>query len=58
MIAIGTLFFGYALFYWGLHHFPAMPRYSLWTLLGLGNIKPGKPIQFKGGGVEGGPGAG
>jgi hypothetical protein len=42
---------GYAIFYWGLHHFPQYKdsRYSLWTLLGLGafNLPQGTPIQFK-----------
>lgn len=61
MFAIGLLFFGYALFYWGYHHFPAMQRYSLFTLLGIGNLMPsnGTPLQLnKGGGVTGGPQAG
>lgn len=61
MIAIGLGFFGYALFYWGLHHFPGFHRYSLFTLLGLGNVLPsnGTPVQFgKGGGLKGGPQAG
>jgi hypothetical protein len=58
MFGIGLAFFGYALFYWGLHHFPGFQRYSLFTLLGLGNLIPssGAPIQFgKGGGITGGP---
>lgn len=58
MIAIGLLFFGYALFYWGLHHWPGFQRYSLFTLLGIGNLIPssGSAIQLKpGGGVTGGP---
>jgi hypothetical protein len=61
MIAIGTLFFGYALFYWGLHHFPAFQRYSLWTLLGIGGVinAANQPLQFKkGGGITGGPSTG
>jgi len=58
MLGIAVGFVGYALFYWGLHHFPGFQRYSLFTLLGLGNLIPsnGAPIQFgKGGGIQGGP---
>lgn len=32
---------GYTLFYWGIHHFPGMNRYSLWTLFGFSVITPG-----------------
>jgi hypothetical protein len=58
MFGIGLAFFGYALFYWGLHHFPGFQRYSLFTLLGIGNLIPstGAPLQLgKGGGLTGGP---
>lgn len=58
MFGIGLLFFGYALFYWGLHHYPGFQRYSLATLLGIGNLLPstGASIQIqKGGGIKGGP---
>lgn len=54
MVAIGLLVLGYAVLYWGIHHFPPMHRYSLWTLLGIDNfITPNQsPIQFgKGGGL-------
>lgn len=37
MVPILLLMFGYALFYWGLHHFGGQ-RYSLFTLLGIGNL--------------------
>lgn len=55
IIGLATLVFGYALFYWGLHHMPqyANERYSLWALLGFGNLfgassamPAGQPIQF------------
>jgi hypothetical protein len=58
MFGIALGFVGYALFYWGLHHFPAFHRYSLYTLLGLGNLLPSNGTQLqlgKGGGVQGGP---
>lgn len=38
ILGIGAGVFGYALFYWGLHHFPGIDggqRYSLFTLLGV-----------------------
>lgn len=57
MIPIGMLMFGYALFYWGLHHFPGFQRYSLFTLLGLGTLinTNQQPVQFgQGGGLQGG----
>jgi hypothetical protein len=51
---------GYAIVYWGIHHFPNClgaqpgtkdncPRYSLWQLLGAGSLGIGKgtPIQLK-----------
>lgn len=41
--------FGYALAYWGLHHFYGN-RYSLWDLLGLNALTQGPnipPFQYK-----------
>lgn len=38
ILGIGVGVFGYAVFYWGVHHFPGMDggqRYSLLTLLGI-----------------------
>lgn len=38
IVGIGIGVFGYALFYWGIHHFPGVDggkRYSLVTLLGI-----------------------
>lgn len=38
ILGIGVSVFGYAVFYWGLHHFPKIDggkRYSLFTLLGV-----------------------
>lgn len=32
---------GYVLFYWGLHHMPGLPRYSMWVLSGLDAIYAG-----------------
>lgn len=59
MFPIITLMFGYALFYWGLHHFPGYHRYSLFTLLGIDTIisspmpNISKGIQFQaGGGIQ------
>lgn len=54
-MAFGAVVFtiGYALFYWGIHHFPDQCRYSLWTLLGVSSIfksikiNPQQPVQFK-----------
>jgi hypothetical protein len=50
IIGIGAGVFGYAIFYWGLHHFPGVDggqRYSLFTLLGIptawGLVK-GQPV--------------
>jgi hypothetical protein len=42
---------GYALIYWGWHHMPGQPRYSLWYLLGFGSlfgkqVTPGTPVQL------------
>lgn len=39
--------FGYALFYWGYHHFTGT-RYSLWTLLGITHMQSGQPLQLGG----------
>jgi hypothetical protein len=57
VFGLAALTFGYALFYWGLHHMPQYDkddRYSLWCLLGLGSVfgktnplPEGKPIQLK-----------
>jgi hypothetical protein len=53
IFGLTALVFGYALFYWGYHHFPGQQRYSLWSLLGFGNLfgassamPAGQPIQF------------
>jgi hypothetical protein len=38
ILGIGVGVFGYALFYWGVHHFPGVDggqRYSLFTVLGI-----------------------
>lgn len=52
-----TIVVGYAIFYWGMHHFPqykSSQRFSLWELLGFGTLfknlsLPAGPknIQFK-----------
>lgn len=51
IFGFGLMFLGYALFYWGLHHFPqyANERYSFWCLLGIGGAKS-VPIQINPGG--------
>lgn len=64
MVPIIMLAGGYALFYWGLHHFPGYHRYSLFTLLGLNgafknspminNPMPPTGVQFGAGGGLGG----
>lgn len=64
MVPIILLSVGYAVFYWGLHHFPGYHRYSLFVLLGLdgafknspsiSNPLPQKGIQFGPGGGLGG----
>jgi hypothetical protein len=48
---------GYALVYWGWHHFPGQKRFSLWYLLGFGSlfgstIPAGEPIQLGGMGEQ------
>lgn len=53
-MVFGFFFFvvGYALFYWGWHHFSGV-RYSLWYLLGFGSLPglpgmpQGTPLQWK-----------
>lgn len=53
IFGLATIALGYALFYWGLHHFPGQQRYSLWDLLGFGTLfknvsmPSGQPVQFK-----------
>jgi hypothetical protein len=37
IIGFALFALGYAVFYWGLHHF-ITPRYSLYCLLGLGSL--------------------
>lgn len=39
-MAIGVVFlmFGYAIFYWGEHHFGHQCRYGLWCLMGVGSL--------------------
>lgn len=39
IFGIAIFLLGYALFYWGIGHFPGQNRHSLWTLLGLGALK-------------------
>jgi hypothetical protein len=47
IFGFAILLFGYALFYWGWHHFTPNKRYSLWDLLGLKSLDsiPGPPAQ-------------
>ena len=54
MFGIALMVFGYAVFYWGLHHFPGVDcpkgapnhcRYSLLVLLGI-NKGPNKSAGF------------
>lgn len=55
VLGFATLAIGYAVFYWGLHHFPQYQntRYSLWVLLGFGplfknlSVPAGQPLQWK-----------
>lgn len=48
VFAFAAFVFGYALFYWGYHHFDN-PRYSLWELLGFGKLMPaGQPLRLTG----------
>ena len=54
----GLTVLGYAIFYWGYHHFTGFNcRYSLWTLLGFDSYNfskqfvaehPNVPVQFEG----------
>jgi len=54
IFGIGLLIVGYAVFYWGMHHFKVndpnrdWKRYSLWCLLGLQNLNMPQmaPFQF------------
>ena len=57
ILGFGLIVIGYAVFYWGLHHFPGVDcpgddsskcRHSLMTLLGMDlfGIKQGTPVQF------------
>lgn len=46
ILGFAILVFGYALFYWGYHHFTPT-RYGLWTLLGFHSMPTGTPIQIK-----------
>lgn len=46
IFGIAIMVFGYALFYWGYHHF-GNTRYSLWQLLGFSNMPTGKPVGIK-----------
>jgi hypothetical protein len=56
ILGVGIGVFGYALFYWGLHHFPGVDggqRYSLFTVLGIPQawgMKKGGKIQLTPGG--------
>lgn len=59
IFGVGLLVFGYAVFYWGIHHFqgvdcPAINgkaqncRYSLTQVLGIDKyIGMGPPVKFK-----------
>lgn len=60
IFGVALFVIGYAVFYWGVHHFnnclgiePGVtnncPRYSLWQLLGAGNLNIGKtpPVQLQ-----------
>jgi len=40
IFGLALIVFGYAIFYWGLHHMPwyQNERYSLWAILGLGTL--------------------
>jgi cell division septation protein DedD len=61
-VIVGYAFvvFGYAVFYWGVHHFPGVDcetqngcRYSLWDVMGVPSswqISHGTPIQINPGG--------
>ena len=59
ILGIGVGVFGYAVFYWGIHHFPGLDggqRYSLFTLLGIpqawGLAKGGQVGLTPGGSLE------
>lgn len=55
MLGLAVTTFGYAIFYWGQHHFYGK-RYSLWCLLGLGSLFPGVKT-FQGTNPTNAPGA-
>lgn len=59
MFGVAMIVLGYAVFYWGLHHFPGVDcpcpdtpcpncRHSLLVILGLDSFKipQGAPIQY------------
>jgi hypothetical protein len=46
MIGFALLFAGYALVFWGYHHFPGQVRYGLFEVMGFKGIAAGKPVQI------------
>lgn len=49
ILGFGLFAVGYAVFYWGIHHFPGQPHYSLVVLLGLNKYMEAlSPIQLTG----------